>query len=154
MSEVKKKPSLHTVLTPQLLDLYEVNDAIVVIIDVFRATSTMATALYNGASKIIKWLKENSNKYSKDYKGQYYQEQQYFEELIVSIYLVYIPSGGAGVIYFYPTRHKYPHFTIPVDMNGKVHYTTTEIERDYDPNNWIYFANFLLKLGSSYIHLE
>ena len=53
MSEVKKKPSLHTVLSPQLLDLYEVNDAIVVIIDVFRATSTMATALYNGASKII-----------------------------------------------------------------------------------------------------
>ena len=53
MSEVKKKPSLHTVLTPQLLDLYEVNDAIVVIIDVFRATSIMATALYNGASKII-----------------------------------------------------------------------------------------------------
>ena len=53
MSEAKKKPSLHTILTPQLLDLYEVNDAIVVIIDVFRATSTMATALYNGASKII-----------------------------------------------------------------------------------------------------
>lgn len=53
MSEAKKKPSLHTILSPQLLDLYEVNDAIVVIIDVFRATSTMATALYNGASKII-----------------------------------------------------------------------------------------------------
>lgn len=53
MSEAKKKPSLHTILTPQLLDLYEVNDAIVVIIDVFRATSTMATALYNGATKII-----------------------------------------------------------------------------------------------------
>jgi len=53
MSEQKKKPSLHTVLTPSLLDLYDVNDAIVVIIDVFRATSTMATALYNGASKII-----------------------------------------------------------------------------------------------------
>lgn len=53
MSEIKKKPSLHTILSPQLLDLYEVNDAIVVIIDVFRATSTMATALYNGASKII-----------------------------------------------------------------------------------------------------
>jgi 2-phosphosulfolactate phosphatase len=33
--------------------LYEVHDSIVVIIDVFRATSTMATALYNGASKII-----------------------------------------------------------------------------------------------------
>ena len=53
MSEQKKKPSLHTVLTPSLLDLYEVNDSIVVIINVFRATSTMATALYNGASKII-----------------------------------------------------------------------------------------------------
>ena len=53
MSEQKKKPSLHTVLTPSLLDLYEVNDSIVVIIDVFRATSTMATALHNGAAKII-----------------------------------------------------------------------------------------------------
>ncbi len=53
MSEQKKKPSLHTILTPSLLDLYEVHDSIVVIIDVFRATSTMATALYNGASKII-----------------------------------------------------------------------------------------------------
>lgn len=53
MSEQKKKPNLHTVLTPSLLDLYEVHDSIVVIIDVFRATTTMATALYNGASKII-----------------------------------------------------------------------------------------------------
>jgi len=49
----KTKPSLHTVLTPQLLDLYEIKDSIVVIIDVFRATSTIATALYNGASKVI-----------------------------------------------------------------------------------------------------
>lgn len=47
------KPSLHTVLSPQLLDLYEIKNSIVVIIDVFRATSTMATALYNGATKII-----------------------------------------------------------------------------------------------------
>lgn len=51
--EPKNKPNLHTVLTPQLLDLYEIKDSIVVIIDVFRATSTMATALYNGARKII-----------------------------------------------------------------------------------------------------
>lgn len=51
--EKKNKPSLHTLLTPQLLDLYDVNNCIVVIIDVFRATSTMATALYNGAAKII-----------------------------------------------------------------------------------------------------
>ena len=31
----------------------------------------------NSASIIIKWLKENSKKYSKDYKEQYYQEQYY-----------------------------------------------------------------------------
>jgi 2-phosphosulfolactate phosphatase len=53
MTNKKIKPNLHTVLTPQLLDLYEIKDSIVVIIDVFRATSTMATALYNGARKII-----------------------------------------------------------------------------------------------------
>lgn len=53
MEQKKNKPQLHTVLTPQLLDLYEIQDSIVVIIDVFRATSTMATALYNGATKII-----------------------------------------------------------------------------------------------------
>ncbi len=53
MSTSNNKPSLHTILTPQLLDLYDVKDSIVVIIDVFRATSTMATALYNGATKII-----------------------------------------------------------------------------------------------------
>lgn len=53
MTNNKIKPNLHTVLTPQLLDLYEIKDSIVVIIDVFRATSTMATALYNGARKII-----------------------------------------------------------------------------------------------------
>jgi 2-phosphosulfolactate phosphatase len=47
------KPTLHTILTPSLLELYEIKDSIVVIIDVFRATSTMATALYNGATKII-----------------------------------------------------------------------------------------------------
>jgi 2-phosphosulfolactate phosphatase len=47
------KPSLHTVLSPKLLDIYDVSDSIVVIIDVFRATSTIATALYNGATKII-----------------------------------------------------------------------------------------------------
>ena len=54
MSEIQQvKPSLHTVLTPQVLDLYEIKNSIVVIIDVFRATSTMATALFNGAKKII-----------------------------------------------------------------------------------------------------
>lgn len=48
-----QKPFLHTLLSPRLLDLYDVNNSIVVIIDVFRATSTIATALYNGAEKVI-----------------------------------------------------------------------------------------------------
>ncbi len=47
------KPYLHTILSPGLLNLYEVENSIVVIIDVFRATSTIATALSNGAQKII-----------------------------------------------------------------------------------------------------
>jgi len=48
-----QKPVLHTLLSPRLLDLYDVNNSIVVIIDVFRATSTIATALYNGAEKVV-----------------------------------------------------------------------------------------------------
>jgi len=44
---------LYTVLSPALLNLYNVKDTVVVIIDVFRATSTIATALYNGATKIV-----------------------------------------------------------------------------------------------------
>ena len=47
------KPSLYTALSPALLDLYDVSHAIVVIIDVLRATSTIATALYNGAKCVI-----------------------------------------------------------------------------------------------------
>ena len=50
---MQNKPYLHTILSPGLLNLYEVKDSIVVIIDVFRATSTMANALYNGAKRII-----------------------------------------------------------------------------------------------------
>lgn len=47
------KPELYTCLSPSLLDLYEVDKSIVVIIDVLRATSTIATALHNGAKCII-----------------------------------------------------------------------------------------------------
>jgi 2-phosphosulfolactate phosphatase len=47
------KPVLNTVLSPALLNIYDVSNSIVVIIDVFRATSTIATALYNGAAKVI-----------------------------------------------------------------------------------------------------
>lgn len=46
------KPFLHTVFSPRLLNLYNLENGVVVIIDVFRATSTIATALYNGAKKI------------------------------------------------------------------------------------------------------
>jgi 2-phosphosulfolactate phosphatase len=47
------KPNIHTILSPRLLDIYDVSNSIVVIIDVFRATSTIATALYNGATRVI-----------------------------------------------------------------------------------------------------
>jgi len=47
------KPTLYTVLSPALLNLYEVKDTIVVVIDVLRATSTIATALFNGAESVI-----------------------------------------------------------------------------------------------------
>jgi len=47
------RPSLYTALSPALLHLYDLNHAIVVIIDVLRATSTIATALHNGAKCVI-----------------------------------------------------------------------------------------------------
>ncbi len=47
------KPQLHTILSPKLLPIYNIEDSIVVVIDVFRATTTIATALYNGAKQII-----------------------------------------------------------------------------------------------------
>jgi 2-phosphosulfolactate phosphatase len=47
------KPLLYTSLSPALLHLYNVAQATVVIIDVLRATSTIATALYNGAKHIV-----------------------------------------------------------------------------------------------------
>ncbi len=49
----KEIPSLNTVLSPTLLNLYDISDSIVVIIDVLRATSTIAAALYNGAKSVI-----------------------------------------------------------------------------------------------------
>lgn len=48
-----KKPSLFTCLSPALLHLYDVTNTVVVVIDVLRATSTIATALYNGAREVI-----------------------------------------------------------------------------------------------------
>ncbi len=48
-----QKPSLYTCLSPSLLHLYDVSSSVIVIIDVLRATSTIATALENGARSII-----------------------------------------------------------------------------------------------------
>ena len=47
------QPTLYTVFSPALLHLYDLSNTIVVVIDVLRATSTIATALYNGAKEII-----------------------------------------------------------------------------------------------------
>jgi 2-phosphosulfolactate phosphatase len=47
------KPTLYTCLSPALLHLYELKNAVVVIIDVFRATSTIASVIKNGAKCII-----------------------------------------------------------------------------------------------------
>src|ERR1700733_15413329 len=52
-SEKNRQPSLSTSLSPSLLHLYDVHSSIIIIIDVLRATSTIATALYNGAKSII-----------------------------------------------------------------------------------------------------
>src|SRR6476620_3473335 len=49
----KKKPELYTCLSPALLHLYDISNSIVVIIDILRATSTITTALKNGAKAII-----------------------------------------------------------------------------------------------------
>src|ERR1700712_4157054 len=53
MTKTDGKPAITASLSPSLLQLYDVSSSIVVIIDVLRATSTIATALYNGARSII-----------------------------------------------------------------------------------------------------
>lgn len=50
---MQQKPTLHTCLSPALLHLYDLNETVVVVIDVFRATSTIAAALYNGAEAVV-----------------------------------------------------------------------------------------------------
>ena len=39
--------------TPQAYNLFHKDDSIVVVIDIFRATSAIVTAFYNGVSKMI-----------------------------------------------------------------------------------------------------
>jgi len=50
---MNNKPCLYTSLSPALLHLYDLSNSIIVIIDVFRATSTIASVLYNGAKCVI-----------------------------------------------------------------------------------------------------
>src|SRR5678810_927605 len=50
---MNNKPSLHSSLSPALVHLYDISNSIIVIIDVLRATSTIATALHNGARSVI-----------------------------------------------------------------------------------------------------
>lgn len=46
-------PRLEVCLSPALLHLYDTTDTVTVIIDVFRATSTIAAALDNGAQYVV-----------------------------------------------------------------------------------------------------
>ncbi|MGL6022750.1 MAG: 2-phosphosulfolactate phosphatase [Chitinophagaceae bacterium] len=48
-----KKLRINTCLSPNLISLYDLSSSIVVVVDVLRATSTIAAALYNGAIKVI-----------------------------------------------------------------------------------------------------
>ncbi|OJU77590.1 MAG: 2-phosphosulfolactate phosphatase [Bacteroidetes bacterium 47-18] len=47
------RPIVETCLSPALLHLFDTEHTIVVIIDIFRATSTITTALANGAREVI-----------------------------------------------------------------------------------------------------
>ncbi len=53
MTKRSLHPTISVSLSPSLLHLYEVQSSIVVIIDILRATSTIAAALYNGAKSVI-----------------------------------------------------------------------------------------------------
>ncbi len=49
----ERKKYLHVCLTPALIDQFDVKGAIVVVIDVLRATTSMCVAFSNGAKKIV-----------------------------------------------------------------------------------------------------
>lgn len=48
-----EKPVIEVCLSPALLHLYDTTGSVVVIIDIFRATSTITAALHNGAKCVI-----------------------------------------------------------------------------------------------------
>lgn len=47
------KPTVEVCLSPLLLKLTDISESIVVVIDVFRATSTMCAAIFHGVERII-----------------------------------------------------------------------------------------------------
>lgn len=53
MNPKQEKPQLYTCPSPALLHIYDISHSVVVIIDVLRATSTIATAIHNGAREVI-----------------------------------------------------------------------------------------------------
>lgn len=53
MTTKSSVPGISVCLSPLMLHLYDVHNSIVVIIDVLRATSTIASALSNGAKSVI-----------------------------------------------------------------------------------------------------
>lgn len=46
-------PKIEVCLSPSLLHLYDISNSIVVVIDIFRASSTIVAAMHNGAEKVI-----------------------------------------------------------------------------------------------------
>ena len=50
---ITPRPRLEVCLSPALLHLYDTTDTVVVIIDIFRATSTITAALHNGARCVV-----------------------------------------------------------------------------------------------------
>lgn len=50
---MKELPKIEVCFSPALWHLYDSSDKIVVIIDIFRATSTIVTALFNGAESVV-----------------------------------------------------------------------------------------------------
>lgn len=50
---MERKPQLNTCLSPSLIPLFNLKDTITVVIDIFRATSTICAAIDNGANAVI-----------------------------------------------------------------------------------------------------
>ena len=50
---IMMKKFLHVCLTPALIDQFDVSEAIVVVIDILRATTTMTVAFDHGAELIV-----------------------------------------------------------------------------------------------------